>query len=124
MRFAGSKLNSFMSDGGMDSQMLADYGIRTRSQEREAASMADATVAMGGLQGAQAVASAGYEAAALEAQGQAAGQMAIGGGIGSLASGIAGGFINKPSSGLGAVSRSPYAAPTQAGFKSMFQAGL
>lgn len=97
MRFAGSKIQSFM-DGGMDSQMLADYGIKTRSQEREAATNADATVAMGGLQGLQSIGEANYAAQATAAQGQAAGQMAIGDGIGSLASGIAGGFINRPSS--------------------------
>ena len=93
MRFAGSKLQNFM-DGGMDSQMIADYGIKTKSQEREAATIADATVAMGGLQGVQAVASANYAADAAIAQGQAAGQAAIGQGLGSLASGIAGGFTS------------------------------
>ena len=47
------------------------------------------------------------------------------GGIGSLASGIAGGIGSMGGgSSLGAVSRSPYAAPTQAGFKNMFKAGL
>lgn len=94
MRFAGAKLQSYMH-GGMDSQMLADYGIKTRSQEREAATNADATVAMGGLQGVQAISEANYAAEATRAEGQAAGQMAMADGLGSLASGIAGGFINK-----------------------------
>ena len=107
MRFAGSKIQSFM-DGGMDSQMLADYGIKTRSQEREAATNADATVAIGGLQGIQAIGEANYAADAAVAQGQAAGQMAIGDGIGSLASGIAGGFINRPSSPKPVPARNSY----------------
>ena len=58
---------------------------------------ADATVAMGGLQGVQAVEEGKAMAEQIKAQGAAAGQMGIADGIGSLASGIAGGFMNRSS---------------------------
>ena len=96
MRFAGSKIQSFM-DGGMDSQMLADYGLRTRSQEREAATNADAITAMGGMRGLQAIGEANYAAETTAAQGAAASQMALADGISTATNAIAGGFTNMPS---------------------------
>ena len=94
MRFAGSQLNSFML--GQNPDLVPKQGIENKSYERQAATMSDATVAMGGMQGAQAVGEAEHMASAIRAEGAAAGQMAMADGIGSLASGIAGGFMARP----------------------------
>lgn len=100
MRFAASpQMRAFMQDGGMDVNMLADIGIRGRSNNRLSAMKAEADVAGAGIQSMAAIRKAEAEAEATRAQGQAAGQMAMAEGIGSLASGIGGGLLNMPTGG-------------------------
>ena len=100
MRFAASpQMRAFMQDGGMDVNMLADIGIRGRSNNRMSAMKAEADVAGAGIQSLAAIRKAEAEAEATRAQGQAAGQMAMADGIGSLASGIGGGLLSMPTGG-------------------------
>ena len=100
MRFAASpQMRAFMQDGGMDVNMLADIGIRGRSNNKMSAMKAEADVAGAGLESMAAIRQAKAEAEAMKAQGQAEGQMAMAEGIGSLASGIGGGLLKLPRGG-------------------------
>ena len=92
MRFAavGTDLSQFMSSP--DFTGLAKSMVASKSMERNAANQANGLVAMTGLDNIAKVKSAGYRGDAIRSQGAAQGQAAIASGIGSMFSGIAGGF--------------------------------
>lgn len=91
MRFAGTQLSNFLGDT-TDFSKIGSTAMEGRSLERKATMGADAKVANAGVQSMGKIASAGYQADAIEAGGQAQGQAAmmsgLASGIGSLAGGL------------------------------------
>ncbi len=92
MRFAGTQLSSYLDPGNFDN--IAKSSMNARTTERNADMMSKAHVEQADIMGDAAVKSAKYGASATVAQGAAAGQSAMFKGLGSMASGIAGGFAN------------------------------
>ena len=89
-RFAGTELTNFMSTPNFGE--MSRVGMDAQTMERNTATKAEGLVHGAGINSMAQVASAGFQADAIKAQGQAAAQSSIASGIGSLASGIAGGF--------------------------------
>jgi hypothetical protein len=89
MRFAGTQLSNFLGDT-TDFSKIGSTAMEGRSLERKATMGADAQVANAGVQSMGKIASAGYQADAIEAGGQAQGQASMASGIGSMVSGLAG----------------------------------
>ena len=98
-RFAGTELSGYMSTP--DFTGLGRTMMEGASLGRRTVSAAKGDVALAGINSTAKIKSAGYEAEAIKAGGQARGQAAMASGIGSLASGIAGGFGARGSGGGG-----------------------
>ena len=90
MRFAGTELGSYFDVPNFTG--LGRTMMQGNSLQRNAATAAEGRVSMAGINSAAKVKSAGFQADAIKAQGQAQGQAAMASGIGSMVSGIAGGF--------------------------------
>ena len=93
MRMAGSAMASMF--GGQQSPRydeLSNIGIQGRSKERTTATAADAQARMSDIQADATTKIAGFNADAIKAGGQAAGQSAMVSGIASGISGLAGGL--------------------------------
>ena len=105
MRFAGSALGGGFADylannnSTFGSGKISDMNTRARSQERNAVTRAESQTHQFGLKALGTVKAAEYEAEAIRARGAAQGQMAMADGLGSLASGIAGGISSMPTGG-------------------------
>ena len=104
-RFAGTALSGYMD--GPDFTGLGRTMMEGASLGRRAVNVAEGDVALAGINSQAKIKSAGYEAEAIKAGGQARGQAAIASGIGSLASGIAGGFGARGSGSGGGTYSSP-----------------
>lgn len=89
-RFAGTELSNYFSTP--DFGNMGRVGMDAQTMERNTASKAEGLVHGAGINSLAEVASAGFKADAIKAQGQAAAQASVASGIGNLASGIAGGF--------------------------------
>lgn len=95
MRYAGTNLSNFLSLDNLDS--LSHAGAKSRSTENQASMISDAHVAKADIFGDAQIEAAKYGASATRAQGAAAGQSSMFSGLGSMASGIAGGIASRPS---------------------------
>ena len=89
-RFAGTALSDYFSTP--DFTQVGRVGMEGQSLQRNTATKAEGLVHGAGINSMAQVASAGFKADALVAQGQAQGQASMMSGIGSMVSGIAGGF--------------------------------
>ena len=89
-RFAGTELSNYMSTP--DFTGLGRTMMEGASLGRRAVNAAEGDVALAGINSQAKIKSSGYEAEAIKAGGQARGQSAMFQGLGSMASGIAGGF--------------------------------
>ena len=89
-RFAGTALTDYVSTP--DSTQVGKVGMEGQSLQRNTATKAEGLVHGAGINSMAQVASAGFQADAIKAQGQAQGQASMASGIGSMVSGIAGGF--------------------------------
>ena len=98
-RFAGTALTNYFSTP--DFTQVGKVGMEGQSLQRNTATKAEGLVHGAGINSMAEVASAGFQADAIKAQGQAAGQSAMASGIGSMVSGIAGGFGSMGSGGGG-----------------------
>ena len=98
-RFAGTALTDYFSTP--DFTQVGKVGMEGQSLQRNTATKAEGLVHGAGINSMAQVASAGFQADAIKAQGQAAGQSAMASGIGSMVSGIAGGFGSMGSGGGG-----------------------
>ena len=96
-RFAGTALTDYFSTP--DFTQVGKVGMQGQSMQRNAATKAEGLVHGAGINSMAQVASAGFQADAIRAQGQAQGQASMASGIGSMVSGIAGGFGSMGSSG-------------------------
>jgi len=96
-RFAGTALTDYFSTP--DFTQVGKVGMMGQSMQRNAATKAEGLVHGAGINSMAQVASAGFQAEATRAQGQAQGQASMASGIGSMVSGIAGGFGSMGSSG-------------------------
>ena len=92
MRFAGSPQVASFLNSKLDFGNLGKTGQKTQAEQRISATMADAGVAKAGIEGDAMIEAAEHGADARRAQGEAAGQSAMWGGIGKGISGIAGGL--------------------------------
>ena len=106
MRFAGSQLSNFISGTNFDN--IGKAGITSRANENNARRVSDAYVDMADINADATVKAAKFGASATRAEGAAAGQSAMFSGLGSMASGIAGGFASRPTPTV------PKPTPTQA----------
>ena len=109
-RFAGTALTDYFSTPNFT--QVGKTSMQGQSMQRNAATKAEGLVHGAGINSMAQVASAGFQADAIKAQGQAQGQAAMVSGIASGISGIVGGFGATGSGGGGtpAVPRtSPYA---------------
>ena len=95
-RFAGTALTDYFSTP--DFTQVGKTGMMGQSLQRNTATKAEGLVHGAGINSMAQVASAGYQADATRAQGQAQGQASMFQGIGSMVSGIAGGFGARGSS--------------------------
>ena len=89
-RFAGTALTDYFNTP--DFTTVGKTNMQGQSMQRNAATKAEGLVHGAGINSMAEVASAGFQADAIKAQGQAQGQAAIASGISSMVSGIAGGF--------------------------------
>ena len=96
-RFAGTALTDYFNTPNFT--QVGKTGMQGQSMQRNAATKADGLVHGAGINSMAQVASAGFKADAIEAQGQAQGQAAMMSGLASAASGIAGGFGSMGSGG-------------------------
>ena len=96
-RFAGTALTDYFSTP--DFTQVGKVGMEGQSLQRNTATKAEGLVHGAGINSMAQVASAGFQADAIEAQGQAQGQAAMMSGLASAASGIAGGFGSMGSGG-------------------------
>jgi hypothetical protein len=94
MRFAGSQLSNFIDGTNFDN--IGKAGITSRANENNARMVSDAYVEQADINADATVKAAKFGASATKAQGAAAGQSAMFSGLGSMASGIAGGFASRP----------------------------
>ena len=116
-RFAGTQMSNFLG-GTMDYSGISGASIEGRGLERKATMMGEAEVANAGVKSLGAIQSAGYQADAIRAAGQAQGQASMASGIGSMVSGLAGGI-----SSLGSRSSSPKSYGGYGGKYGSFQPG-
>ena len=93
MRFAGSQLSNFIDPTNFDE--ISKTSMKGRATERMSVAKADGMVEQADIYGDATIQSAKYGASATRAQGSAAGQSAMMGGIASGIGSLAGGFINK-----------------------------
>ncbi len=93
MRFAGSQLSNFIDPSNFDE--ISKTSMKGRSTERMYQAGAEAAVEKAGIDAEAMIKSAKYGASATRAQGSAAGQSAMMGGITSGIGSLAGGFINR-----------------------------
>jgi len=100
-RFAGTNLNDYMS--APDFTGLGKTMVEGASLGRRAVNAAEGDVALAGINSQAKIKSAGYEAEAIKAGGQARGQSSMFQGLGSMASGIAGGFGARGSGGYNTI---------------------
>ena len=89
-RFAGTQLADYFSTPNFTA--MGSTSMKGQSMQRNAATKAEGLVHGAGINSMAQVASAGFQADAIKAQGQAAGQSAMWQGISSGISGLAGGF--------------------------------
>jgi len=103
-RFAGTALTDYFNTP--DFTTVGKTNMQGQSLQRNSATKAEGLVHGAGINSMAQVAQAGFQADSIKAQGQAQGQAAMMSGIGSMVSGIAGGFgAMGSSSGTPAVSR-------------------
>ena len=81
--------------GTMDYSGISGTSMEGRSLERRATMMGETEVANAGVQSLGAIKSAGYQADAIRAGGQARGQASMASGLGNMASSLAGGIIDR-----------------------------
>ena len=93
-RFAGTQLSNFLG-GTMDYSGISSTSMEGRSLERKSAMIGEAEVANAGVKSLGMIKSAGYQADAIEAAGQASAQASIASGLGNMASGLAGGISSR-----------------------------
>ena len=109
-RFAGTELANYFNTP--DFTAIGGTNMKGQSMQRNAATKAEGLVHGAGINSMAAVTSAGFQADAIKAQGQAQAQASMMSGIGSMVSGIAGGFgamgsktpevgVSRTSSGVG-----------------------
>lgn len=91
-RFAGTALTDYFSTP--DFTQIGKAGIMGQSLQRNSATKAEGLVHGAGINSMAQVASAGFQADATRAQGQAQGQSSMFQGLGSMFGGIASGFGN------------------------------
>ena len=96
-RFAGTALTDYFNTPNFT--QVGKVGMEGQTLQRNTATKAEGLVHGAGINSMAQVASAGFQADAIEAQGQAQGQAAMWEGVGSMASGIAGGFGSMGSGG-------------------------
>ena len=101
MRFAGTELGSYFDVPNFTG--LGRTMMQGNSLQRNAATAAEGQVSMAGINSTAKIKSAGFQADAIKAQGQAQGQASMASGIGSMVSGIAGGFGSMGGGGGGGV---------------------
>ncbi len=94
MRFAGTQLSSYLDPSNFDN--IAKSSMEARTTERNADMISKAHVQEADIMGDAAVKAAKFGASATVAQGAAQGQSSMFSGLGNMASGIAGGFANRP----------------------------
>ena len=89
-RFAGTALTDYFNTP--DFTQVGTTAMEGNSLQRNIANKAEGLIQGAGINSAAQIAQAGFQADAIEAQGQAQGQASMASGIGSMVSGIAGGF--------------------------------
>lgn len=90
MRFAGTQLGDYFDTP--DFTGIGTTMMNSATMERNAATKGEGMVSMAGINSTAKIKSAGFQADAIKAQGQAQGQAAMASGIGSMVSGLAGGI--------------------------------
>lgn len=105
-RFAGTALTDYFNTPNFT--QVGKVGMEGQTLQRNTATKAEGLVHGAGINSMAQVASAGFKADAIEAQGQAQGQSAMWEGVGSMASGIAGGFGSMGSGGADKYGFDPY----------------
>ena len=93
-RFAGTQMSNFLG-GSMDYSGISGASIEGRGLERKATMIGEAEVANAGVKSLGAIQSAGYQADAIRAGGQAQGQASMASGLANMASGLAGGISKR-----------------------------
>ena len=96
-RFAGTALTDYFNTP--DFTTVGKTNMQGQSLQRNSATKAEGLVHGAGINSMAQVAQAGFQADAIKAQGQAQGQASMMSGIGSMVSGIAGGFGARGSTG-------------------------
>ena len=100
MRFAGSPQITNFLHSKMDFGDTAQAGQKANAEQRITATQADAAVEGANIKGDAMIKAAELGADATRAQGAAAGQSSMWSGIGSLASGLAGGINSNGQTGI------------------------
>ena len=95
MRYAGTQLSNFMDNDNFDN--ISKTAAKSRSQERMAYDKSQGLVDQADINAEATIQAAKYGASATRAQGAADGQSSMFAGLGSMASGIAGGIASRPS---------------------------
>ena len=90
-RFAGTQMSNFLG-GTMDYSGISGASMEGRSLERKSTMIGESEVANAGVKSLGAIQSAGYQADAIRAQGEAQGQASMASGLASGISSLAGGF--------------------------------
>ena len=93
MRFAGSQISNFMDTSNFDD--ISKSSMKGRAQERMYDAQATGLVDKAGIDAEGLIQRAKYGASATRAEGSAAGQSAMFGGIASGIGSLAGGFANR-----------------------------
>ena len=114
MRFAASPQVASFLNQGMNFGDLHKSGQKTQAEQRITATQADAAVAAADLRAEAMIEAAKHGASATRAQGEAAGQSSMFGGITSGLSSLAGGFIG--GGGFGGGSAANYSPTGSPGF--------
>ena len=96
-RFAGVQMHNYLT-GTVGADEIGAAGIQGRGMENQTAMMSDAFVTNAGMKAKGAIKIAGFNADAIKAEGAAQGQQSMASGLGSMVSGIAGGFGKSQSS--------------------------
>ena len=99
MRFAGTQITDYF--GTPDFTGLGKTMMNSASMERNAATESEGLAARAGINAQAAIKSAGFQADAIKAQGQAQGQASMASGLGSMFSGLASGIGSFGASGYG-----------------------
>ena len=90
-RFAGTELANYMHTPNFGE--MSRVGMDAQTMERNSATKAEGLVHGAGINSMAQVASAGFQADAIKAQGQAQAQASMASGLSSMVSGLAGGFM-------------------------------